>query len=115
MSEKVTGYTLLISGLITIILVSFNVYQVFTKQLPPIHYFSLPPITLNTSAFLPAQLQGQSSTAPTLELLSGQTSSDMANLTIHLVLASFLVGVSSKVASLGVQLLRPIEVKVNNK
>jgi hypothetical protein len=114
MTEKATGYTLLFSGLALIIIVSLNVYQVFTKQTPPIQYFNLPPFSINTSAFLPADLKTESP-APTLELMSGKTISDSANLTIHLILMSFLVGVGTKVASLGIQLLRPIEVKLNSK
>ena len=103
MPEKTIGYTLLFSGLALIIIVSVNVFQVFTKQTPPVHYFNLPSITVNISNASP------------VELLSGQTMSDTANLTIHLVLMSFLAGVGAKVSSLGIQLLRPVEVKLNSK
>jgi hypothetical protein len=103
MPEKTIGYSLLFSGLALIIIVSLNVFQVFTKQAAPIHYFNLSSITVNIP------------NASTVELLSGQNMSDTANLTIHLVLMSFLAGVGTKVASLGIQLLRPIEVKLNSK
>jgi hypothetical protein len=103
MPEKTTGYILLISGLILIGISAFSVYQVFTKQAPPINYFSLASISVNIP------------NASVVELMSGKTMSDSANLTIHIILMSFLVGVGSKIASLGIQLLRPIEVKLNTK
>jgi hypothetical protein len=112
MSEKIIGYILLLLGLVLIFAFSLNVFLVFTKQASPVSYFKLPSLTLNTAAFIPDQLKNQIQTPPNMELLSGQALSDMANLTLHLVLMSFLVGVAFKIASLGIQLIRPISIKL---
>ncbi len=106
MSVRITGYTLLSLGLLLITVVSVNLYQVFTRQIPPLQFFTLPSISF--------QVPGQVA-APAIQLLSGQALSDMANLSVHLIFASFLVGVGYKISSLGVQLIRPIEVKLNSK
>jgi hypothetical protein len=103
MSEKTTGYILLFSGLILITVCAFSVYQVFTKQTSPINYFNLASITVNIP------------NASVIELMSGKAMSDTANLTIHIVLMTFLVSVGTKISTLGIQLLRPIEVKLNTK
>lgn len=103
MPEKTTGYILLISGLTLILVCAYSVYQVFTKQAAPINYFNLASISVTIP------------NASVIELMSGKTMSDSANLTIHIVLMSFLVSVGTKIATLGIQLLRPIEVKLNAK
>ncbi|TSC85239.1 MAG: Uncharacterized protein G01um101416_1018 [Microgenomates group bacterium Gr01-1014_16] len=102
MTEKITGYLLLTIGLLTICLSAFNIYQVFTKQIEPTKLFS--------GEGIKVEIPG--STTPS-ELVSADYLNYTSNLTVHYLLMSFLVSVGFKISSLGVQLLRPIEVKLS--
>ena len=99
MSEKVTGYLLLLLGLVLIGFSAFSVYQVFTKRAQPLQLFSEAGISLN---FPDAKT----------ELVSANYLNSVSNLTSHYLLMSFLVSIGFKISSLGIQLLRPIEVKL---
>lgn len=112
MSEKITGYFLLAAGLVVIILAAFNVYAVFTKQLQPINLFALKGIPLNISPYLPTDaIRPPPATSPT-ELFPASDLNFISNLTAHYLLMSFMIGVGAKISSLGIQLIRPIEVKL---
>jgi len=104
MSEKITGYILLILGLLVIGASAFNIYQVFTKQAQSIQLFS--------GEGIKVEIPGLN--APS-ELIPADQLNEISNLTAHYLLMSFLVSIGFKVSSLGIQLLRPIEVKLNAK
>lgn len=104
MSEKITGYLLLFLGLLVIGVSSFNLYQVFTKKLSPVQFFTGPGISVSVPGTTTQQ-----------EVIPAQTLNDASNLTLHYLLVTFLVSVGFKVSSLGIQLLRPIEVKLTAK
>ena len=104
MSEKISGYLLLLGGLIIIFYSAFSIYQVFTKQSQPIQLFS--------GEGIKVEIPG--SKAPS-ELIPADQLNEISNLTAHYLLMSFLVSIGFKISSLGVQLLRPIEVKLATK
>lgn len=96
MSEKISGYTLLIFGIAVILFSTLNIYQVFTKKIPPISLFHSTAPTLDlTSLGLPKQ-----------QLFSSTDVDFMSNLTAHFFLMSFILNVGSKFASLGIQLIK---------
>jgi len=101
LSEKVTGYLLLVTGLLTIGLSSFSIYQVFTKKAQPVKLVSSQPFKIELAPG-----------APPTELMSAEILNTISNLTAHYFLMSFLAMVGFKISSLGIQLLRPIEVKL---
>lgn len=108
MSEKVTGYTLLIIGLIVIVFAAVSAYQVFTGTVQPLPVINASGIALDMASLAPGQ-------KGSMELFSAKDLNLVSNLTVHYLLMTFLVTVGSKIAGLGIQLLRTIEVKVNQK
>ena len=98
MSEKITGYLLLSLGLAAMLLSAFSIYSVFTKKARPIDLFTSPGIIFQNTELIPAS-----------------SLNDISNLSAHYFLMSFLLSVGFKVSSLGIQLLRPVEIKLNSK
>ncbi|MCL4397588.1 hypothetical protein M1403_01020 [Patescibacteria group bacterium] len=118
MTEKVIGYFLLAIGIIFIIVAALSVFQVFTGAAKPVQLFQTQGIFLNLgqslTGSLPAQLtRGISS--PSTEIIPASLINDSANLFAHIVLMGFLAGIGQKLASLGIQLIRPIVVKLNER
>ncbi len=102
MSEKVTGYLLLFLGLFVIGYSALNIYQVFTKKIAPVQLFTLKGVTIDLSQYQ----------QPPLEILPATSINELSNLSAHYFLISFVVGVGFRISTLGIQLLRPIEVKL---
>ena len=102
---------------------SFNLYQVFTKQAKPVQLFDFKPISINTNeivaANLPTELSGLMQQNPSnvqkTEIISAEMINDSSNIFAHLLLVGFFVSLGYKFASLGVQLVRPIVVKLKAK
>ena len=108
MSEKVIGYILLTVGLVVICLAALNIFQTFTGTLVPYSLFNSQSVSLDLGTLVPGQ-------SGKMELFSAKDINLISNLTIHYLLMTFIVSVGYKVASLGIQLLRPISVKLNQK
>jgi hypothetical protein len=108
---KIIGYILLLLGLGQIAFSGLNIYQVFTGQVKPIKTFELHGVSLDFSTLVPPDILN-SQTSPKTEIISSSTINDISNLTAHYLLISFLASLGFKVSSLGIQLLRPIEVKL---
>lgn len=107
MSEKIIGYTLLVSGIAIIIFTAFNVYFVFTRQAQPVQLFNFPSISLDMSQSLGVALPKSKPT----ELISADMLNQTSNIFAHLFLMGFFATIGEKLASLGVQLVRPIVIK----
>ncbi len=116
LSEKVTGYLMLVVGLLVIFAAVFSVYQVFTKQAMPINLFSFPGISIDLSKVVASQLPQDVSlpqgTQMQQEVIPSKMINDSANIAAHLFFMGFVASAGYKVASLGVEMLRPIQVKV---
>ncbi|OGD08788.1 hypothetical protein A2397_05190 [Candidatus Amesbacteria bacterium RIFOXYB1_FULL_44_23] len=106
MSEKVIGYILLLIGVLSIIFSTYNAFQVFTGKAKPIQYFTEKNSPLDLSS-LSGMLGPTSGT-----LVSASSVNDGLNLTLHIFLISIISGAGYKLASLGIMLLRAIEVKL---
>lgn len=119
MNHKIIGFLLLLSGVVLIVLSTLNVYLVFTGKTPAISLFSTGGISLDLKQFLgpgvnPALDLAKSESGSQLELLSADSLNKLFNLSFHLVLMGFISSAGFRLASLGNQLLRTIEVKVNS-
>lgn len=132
MPEKVTGYILIIIGIVAIILSAFSVYQVFTKKSQPVKLFNFKGISLDPSQLINQDLaqnlptnfppealellnqQNRPLTKPA-EIISPELLNDSSNIFAHLFLMGFIASVGFKLASLGVMLVRPIVVKLKAK
>lgn len=112
MSEKVIGYILLAVGLIVILVASYQVFQIFTGNATALSVVQTTGINLDMSSFAPA---GTIPAGTKAQLLSASELDEFANLTLTYLLLTFLVSVGYKIASLGIQLVKTIEVKVNQK
>lgn len=112
--EKLTGYLLLIVGIAIIGFSLFNIYQVFNKQIKPVEFFSFPSVSIDPSTLI--QIPGVNpSKAQKAELLPGSILSESSNLFAHIFFMGFVVNVGYKIASLGVQMLRPVKVNLKQK
>jgi len=128
MSERVTGYSLLGIGIIVMIFATIQIISVFTGKAEPIPLFQYEKTTEKESqgsSFNPTdilnQLQGGSGSElegmgmPNVELIDPDVLNDILNLTVYYLIMQFLLGLGFKLASLGVQLIRPIHVHMKNR
>lgn len=109
--SKVTGYALIIAGILIMIYATFNVYQVFNGQVEPYSLFNFPNISISTEALMDQQLP-RGVEAPMVDLLPGSVLSDSSNVIAHLFLMGFVVNLGAKIASIGTYLARPVVVKL---
>lgn len=133
MTEKITGYLLLIIGIIFVILPAFSVYQVCTGKIKPYPLFNMNGISIDISSQIAAAqpslnlspdvlkalkiTQTPTTTTPTIkptEIIPAALINDSSNIFIHILLMGFIAGMGQKIASLGVQLLKPVEVKLSS-
>ena len=126
MSEKAIGYILLASGIVIMIFSTIQIILVFTGKLEPISAFSSKTATpanqsgIDISALM-QQLQPNAGTtngpvkAPALQLIDPEVLNHTLNLTVHFFIMQFLLSLGFKLSSLGVQMLRPIEIKLDSK
>jgi hypothetical protein len=124
MSEKVTGYILLASGIAIILFSMFSLIFVFTKRAEPIQLFNLKGISLDASSLTPqmdlsnvpgVKIPQKTQKPPPIEIMPAESINFSANIFAHLMFMGFLISVGSKIATLGTNLLRPIIVKSSKK
>lgn len=124
MSEKVTGYLLLVVGLAIMVISVINIFLVFTNRVKPFSVFNLASSSsssaLNINDII-SQIQknnpdalNQSIAPPKLDILPPEVLNQTLNMTTHFFLMSFILGFGYKLASLGVSLIRPINVKLKS-
>jgi hypothetical protein len=115
-SLKIIGYTLLSVGVAAIILSTVNIYLVFTHKAKPVQFFSSSNSTFDLNALINSLSPNVGNSAvkkiSTTSMLNQSAINDGLNLTLHIVLIGIIAGAGSKLASLGVLLLRNIEVKL---
>lgn len=119
-SEKVTGFTLLIFGIITILFTGFSVYQVFTAKSRPVELFHFDGIKIDIGQIIQAQLPPELAELNTpgksmQEIIPANMVNEPLNISAHLFLMSFIGGIGFKLSKLGVLLIRPIVVKMKEK
>lgn len=114
MSEKIVGYLLLSLGIILIVFSFFSVYYVFTAKAKPYDLFSLPGISIDLSNLATGELPKEVTPNLKTELVEADIINKPLNLIAHILLMGFLVNVGFKIASLGVQMVRPIKVNLKN-
>ena len=117
MTEKVIGYTLLAVGVLIIIFSAVNIFMVFTGRAQPVQLFHTSGISLDFGSLISAQLlAGARSNLPAqkTEILPAEQIDLISNLTVQVFLMGFLAGAGFKLASLGVQLLKPVVLKLKD-
>ncbi len=107
MSERVVGYALIGIGVFMIIFSAVSVYWVFTGQIMPY------PFIKNASSVINIPLQlipGAKPTQIPLNIDQIVPVAKLTNTTLHIMLMGFLASIGSKLAHIGVSLVRPIVV-----
>lgn len=102
MSEKITGYLLLLIGVGVILVAFLNAYGIFSGTLQPVQFLNFANVGFDLG------------TGIKQELLSGKDLSTSTNFFLHIIVLGFFVNVGFKLATLGTQLLRPIKIEVKD-
>ncbi len=114
--NKIIGYLLLFFGILVILLSTINLYQVFTRQQKPVQFFTSQNSTINLNALINSMAPPTNNPAlknvQATSLINESALNDGLNLTLHIVLIGVVSGAGFKLASLGVMLLRSIQVKL---
>lgn len=127
MTERTTGYILLVIGIIIMVFATFQIIFVFTGKTDGVALFqyeetaqSETSSSLDINSLL-SQMQNSGSQGismdqiPNMQLIDPKTLNQVLNLTVYYLIMQFLLGLGFKLSSLGVQLLRPINVQMKNK
>lgn len=109
MSEKLVGYLLLAIGIVVILYSAISVYSVFTGQAEPFALFHFPALTIHPAASSGFEKTALPIAIPSMELIPASMVNQIANLAAYTMLMSFVSTIGYKIASLGIQLLRPIK------
>ena len=109
---KRTGYILLGTGLVLIVGSLIQIAFVFTSTIQPIQMFSFlaSDFALDGEVLFP-QLPSNLTRGMQVEIFPAELINTVLNLGINTMFVVLLIFAGSKIASLGVQLLRPIYVK----
>ena len=110
MNEKITGYILLTVGIGIILISALNIFMVVTGQAKPFQIFNFPAIGLDLNSALGLPTKGATS-----QLVSASMINDTTNLLAQIFIVGFFVNVGYKIASLGIELLRPVVVKLREE
>ena len=117
MSERVIGYVLLTVGLVIMCFSVWYTYAVVTNRVAPLHVFksspssSGDPIKVEDIQANPSQALMQMQTQIISKLMDRQMNQTL-NLGATLFLTYFVMLFGYRLSSLGVQLVRPIQVKL---
>ena len=120
MSEKAIGYVLLAVGVGIILFSAGNVYGVFTRKIQPVQLFGFKGIGIDMGQIIenamPKELAPVAKTslqsAQKTEIIPAEMLNGLLNIMAQIILMGFIGGAGQKLASLGVMLLRPVEVKM---
>ena len=121
MSERITGYILLIAGILTMIFSFFQIIQVLTGNAKPLRIFSQN--TINTEKVLPdtstfldqLQLGTSELKLPEMQIIDPEVVNSFLNMLFYYLIMQFLLSFGYKIATLGTQMLRPIHVTMKNR
>lgn len=121
MNEKIFGYFLLTVGIVIMFFSAFSVYRVFVGKSQPFPVFHISSVSIDFNqllgGFLPPEVVSQTAKRPVqkTEVLPADAMNKLFNLLSTLMLYGFLLSFGEKIASLGVELIRPIKVTVREK
>lgn len=121
MTEKATGYILLAFGVCIMFVSALFMYLTFSNQLKPFALFTIP--SQSTPSLQASDLQGSTNISNVTGLLTSQLGAQLfppeninktLNLSTYSILMFFLLSVGFKIASLGVMMIRTINVKLKS-
>lgn len=123
MSEKVTGYVLVGVGILVMIISLIQIVSVMSGGSIPLHIFKYSETAnsdgssgvfdpLNPTSLLDSLNSGDLSS---INLIDPRVITDLLNIIVYYLILQFVMGFGYKIASLGVQLLRPIHVDMKHR
>ena len=118
MQERILGYVLLVMGMLTMAFSVYFIYLTISNNITPFKVFQknetdkLQVETVNKEQLSDPRMIASMQKEIITEVLDSQINKTM-NLGTTLVFGYFLMLFGYRIASLGVQLARPIEVKLN--
>lgn len=136
MSEKVSGYSLIVLGLGIMFYSAFQIVLVFTNHANPLPIFNISSsvsdtksasssaseLDLNSLLANPQDLKSLSALSssgqlsmPKMDLIPPKALNQVLNMTTYFFLMTFMLGFGYKIAMLGINLVRPIVVKLRAK
>lgn len=118
MHERMTGYVLLMVGVLIMFGALIQTLLVFTGKTEPISLFHITAPTISPSSFMPQLPDGfqlPTDNKQNIELIPSADFNKILDMSTMLFLMGFVLSFGFKIASLGVMLLRPISVKLANK
>ena len=110
-AEKIIGYSMLGVGILLMIFASFQIILTFTGKARPIKIFESAPKenlqndTNNLDMSNPDKLLEQ--------IIDPSVINQMLNLMVYYFIMQFLLGLGYKLASLGVQMIRPLKISID--
>jgi hypothetical protein len=123
MKEKIIGYGFLFLGTCIMALCAINMFMVLTNRVKPFPYFNLSSdkdASLNLSSIV-GQMKidnkdvlNSGIALPKINIIPYETLNQILNISNQFLLLTFVMGFGYKLASLGVQLIRPINVKLKS-
>lgn len=113
MTEKILGYVLIVIGLIIIAFSGYSVYSVFALHAKPIQPFNFPGIKVDFSQMVDQQLPVDKGKLQT-ELVSADILNSTSNLIAHVILFGFLASLGYRIALIGAQIVRPINIHLKS-
>lgn len=113
MGEKITGYSLLFSGLGIMIFCVVSIIMVFTNKAKPFSYFNIASNNNSNNQGSSFDVNG-SIPLPKFDLIPPEVLNQTLNLSTQFFLMTFILGFGYKIANLGIQLIRPINVKIKS-
>lgn len=108
MSEKLVGWLLTLLGLLVIVAAGINAYTTFTGNSAHITPFSFNDIYISPTQLFKGDTS-QLNTEP-IPLVESEMINKPLNLTAHIILLGFLASIGTRIAMIGVQLVRTIKV-----
>lgn len=130
--ERGVGYGLLVIGIFVMVFAAIRIIMVFTGKATPIAFFTPQPlieqnnestntkIPNNPEELMeliqenPLAILNNTKGLPTTQLIDPQMINEIMNMAVYFLIMHFLLGLGFKIANLGVQLVRPVEVIVKN-
>lgn len=110
MAEKNTGYALLYFGIIVMVITAIVVTLTFVGILNPIPLFNIPAPSFNTGSLMPSIPGLPKAGGQEIQIIPTAGFNKLLNLGIELLLMGFILSFGFKLASLGVNLVRPIKI-----
>ncbi len=130
MSEKITGYLLLVAGLAIIFFAAYSVFSTFTGKSKPYQLFSYDGITIDLGSLTSSsqsitvpeeyaeeviakldEIEQSQTDSVKQEILPGPVLNDSLNYFAYIIFMGFLANIGFKVANLGTHMARPIIIK----